>query len=101
MGHIKAYPDIHIGELYENYPVFDIYDMGDSRTYQNFFFRERPFSHADLEQRATIPSRFNYCMVHEHIAEEFLPVLYYEGTGDYMLLATAKKTRTDTSGVCR
>ena len=34
---------------------------------------------------------FNYCMVHENIPEENLPILYYKGDGKYMLLATKRE----------
>ena len=37
---VISYSDIHIGELYENYPIFDSYDLGDDRTYQNYIFRK-------------------------------------------------------------
>ena len=34
--------------------------------------------------------RMNYCMVHENIPDHLLPMLYYYGDGDYMILATKK-----------
>lgn len=88
----EAYPDIAICEVYDNYPKFDIYDCCDDRTYQNYFFRlGATFSADDMVRLAKLPCGMNLRMVHEHIPAELLPVLYYEGTGKCMLLATAKE----------
>ena len=81
---------IAVVELYEHYPVFDSYDMGDDRTYQNYFFINGDVSAEDVEKRAKLSDGVNYCMVHEDLPEEMLPVLYYNGDGDYMLLAQKK-----------
>lgn len=86
-----AYPDMAICEVYENYPRFDIYDSCDNRTYQNYFFRDGgTFSAEEMSRLAKLPHEMNLRMVHEHLAAGHLPVLYYEGTGQYMLLATSK-----------
>jgi len=87
---VSIYSDIHIGELYENYPIFDSYDLGDDRTYQNYIFRKDKISEQDMVAAFTIHHRGNFCMVHEQIPSESLPVLYYRGDGNYMLLATSK-----------
>ena len=81
---------IAVVELYEHYPVFDSYDMGDDRTYQNYFFINGDVSAEDVEKRAKLSDGVNYCMVHEDLPEEMLPVLHYNGDGDYMLLAQKK-----------
>lgn len=81
---------LSVVELYEHYPVFDSYDMGDDRTYQNYFFINGDVSSEDVEKRAKLSDGVNYCMVHEDLPEEMLPVLYYNGDGDYMLLAQKK-----------
>lgn len=87
----EAWPDMAICEVYENYPRFDIYDSCDDRTYQNYFFRcGGTFSDDDMNRLAKLPHEMNLQMVHEHIHADNLPVLYYKGTGEYMLLATAK-----------
>lgn len=44
-----GYPDIHIGALYEDYPVFDSYDLGDDRSYQNYIFRKNEITKEELE----------------------------------------------------
>lgn len=82
------YSDIHIGELYDDYPSFDSYDSCDNRTYQNYIFRTSPIAEEDMKEVFKIPHNFNFCMVHEHIPKECLPILYYSGEGEYMLLAT-------------
>ena len=43
-----------------------------------------------MQQYANIKLESNYCMVHEHIPAENLPILYYVGDGPYMVLATKK-----------
>ena len=37
-----------------------------------------------------ISAHFDFCMVHEYIPEILLPVLYYDGDSDCVLLANAK-----------
>ena len=87
---IKKKKGITIVELYEDYPVFDSYDACDDRTYQNYFFIQGDVSADDVEKRAKLSDGVNYCMVHEELPEDMLPVLYYSGDGDYMILATKK-----------
>lgn len=87
----EGYADVHIGEIYECYPVFDSFDLGDDRTYRNYFFRRNPISEADMEEASGTIRGCNFCMVHENIPPKRLPVLYYPGEGDYMLLATSKE----------
>ncbi len=88
---INEYPDVHIGELYENYPTFDSYDIADDRTYQNYIFRTKPIAEGDMTEAAKTTKRSNFCMVHEDIPLHNLPILYYRGEGEYMLLATKKE----------
>ncbi len=85
---VTEYPDIHIGELYDDYPSFDSYDSCDNRTYQNYIFRTASITEDNMKEAFKIPHSFNFCMVHEHIPTECLPILYYSGEGEYMLLAT-------------
>lgn len=88
---VDEYSDIHIGELYENYPKFDSFDSGDDRAYHNFIFRTNPISEREMKKVFNIPHKSNFCMVHENIPFDCLPVLYYVGDGDYMLLASEKR----------
>lgn len=92
-GKNETYPDIHIGEIYESYPIFDSEDLGDNRTYQNYIFRETAITADHLKQTSEMRHEINFCMVHEHIPEDRLPILYYGGDGQYMLLATAKENQ--------
>lgn len=87
---ITEYPDIYIGEVYDNYPIFDSCDLSDDRTYSNFLFRSSPITEEDMEKVFLTPHRLNFCMVHEEINMECLPILYYSGDGEYMLLAINK-----------
>lgn len=83
---------LYVGQLYDSYPILDHYDLGDDRTYQNYFFRNHLIKKSDLlTAMDRISCYFNFCMVHELIPEELLPILYYRGDGNYMLLATAKQ----------
>ncbi len=96
---LEEYPDIHVGCIYEHYPVFDIFDMGDRRTYQNYIFRKESITDDELTKTLKINHNFNFCMVHEEIDNDLLPILYYSGDGNYMLLATkrelTKKSQND------
>lgn len=87
---VGPYEDVHIGHFYESYPVFDSCDLGDDRTYQNYIFRAAPITAADMKEAFRTFHGFNFCMVHETIPEENLPILYYSGDGKYMLLATKR-----------
>lgn len=87
---VISYSDIHIGELYENYPIFDSYDLGDDRAYQNYIFRKNEITRQDMETAFAVYHKGNFCMVHEQIPEDMLPILYYSGESNYMLLATNK-----------
>lgn len=81
---------IHAGEVWDSYPVFDSGDLGDDRTYQNYIIRDRPI--ADLEMRvlAGVPSRYDSCKLHETTPEDLLPMVYYRGDGGFLLLAKKK-----------
>ena len=98
---------VYVKAYHESYPQFDSYDACDNRTYQNYIFREISGSPAPkhnrlsgfiedsyhYEGRNVLSShdRFPYCMVHEDIPSESLPVLYYPGDGRFFLLATSKE----------
>lgn len=79
-----------MSQFYASYPIFDSYDIGDDRTYQNYIFTDAPIDVAKLKEISEIRHNYNYCMVHEHIPEHLLPILYYRGEGDYMILAQKK-----------
>ena len=82
---------LHIGRLLKGYPTFDSYDASDSRCYNNYVFSKQPLTGLKMDQYCEqVSANFNFCMVHEYIPEELLPVLYWDGDDDYVLLATAK-----------
>ena len=84
---------LHIGQMYESYPKFDSYDWGDNREYQNYIIRTHPISEDEMKKLYDLPSGSNAIRVHEHIPESMLPVVYYEGDGDRMLVATRTEKR--------
>ncbi len=86
----REYDDIHIGHFFENYPIFDSSDLSDDRTYQNYIFRSNPITESDMQEAFNVFHGFNFCRVHENIPVETLPILYYNGNGKYMLLATKR-----------
>ena len=88
---VEPYDDVHIGHLYESYPIFDSSDLCDDRTCQNYIFRAAPITEADMKEALRISHGINFSMVHETISEENLPILYYKGDGKYMLLATKRE----------
>jgi hypothetical protein len=81
---------LHIGNLWKSYPTFDSYDACDGRSYDNYVFAKKPLNEAVMENYCKISAKYNFCMVHENIPEDLLPILYYGGEGDSVLLATAK-----------
>ena len=86
----KQKSGLYVSEFYARYPIFDSYDIGDDRTYQNYVFTNEPIDDEKLKEIAEIRHNYNYCMVHENIPEHLLPILYYCGDGDYMILAQKK-----------
>ena len=87
-----GFNNIHVGLIYENYPTFDSFDYADNRTYQNYIFRKDSITVSDIKKCKEIWHCMNFCMLHEDIPEEMLPMLYYCGEGNYMLLTSSAKT---------
>lgn len=84
----EPYDDIHIGQLDADYPSFDSSDSCDHRSYKNYIFSQKPITKSDMLEAFSVPHGINFSLVHENIPEEKLPLLYYVGDGQYMLLAT-------------
>ena len=61
---VISYSDIHIGELCENYPIFDSYDLGDGRIYQNYIFRKYEITKQDMETAFVVYHKGDFCIVH-------------------------------------
>lgn len=81
---------LYLGEVYECYPKFDWSDWCDDRSYRNFIIRTSPIKKSEVIDLMEVEALGNCRRVHENIPEELLPVLYYEGDGNYVLLATKK-----------
>lgn len=82
---------LHIGNIWEGYPVFDSYDSADDRSYNNYMFSHQPFTENLMElycQKIKVYS--NACMVHEDIPLSLLPIIYYNGDSNWVLLASMK-----------
>lgn len=91
-GYKRNPVELHIGNVWESYPMFDSSDASDDRSYNNYVFSKVPLTEEMMEQYCNqVSARIDSCMVHEHIPEALLPILYYNGDSDYVLLATAKK----------
>lgn len=81
---------VHVADIYKGYPSFDCTDVGGHRAYHNYIFRDHHISEKDVERVMHTPHGFNFCMMHEHICEDQLPILYYSGFGKYMVLSSKK-----------
>ena len=83
----KSRCEVHVGELWASYPCFDSEDfMYEDRTYQNYIFRSRPITQDDMGQLSALSSRGNYCRLSENVPSEMLPMVYYVGDGDTMIV---------------
>lgn len=90
----RVYRDIHVGKFYADYPCFDSFDACDNRSYQNFIFRKEQITCEEMRRTLkAVPHNIDFCMVHESIDYNYMPILYYKGEGDYMLLASWKDMR--------
>lgn len=80
---------MEILEIYEKYPCFDIYDsINENRFYQNFFFSKKPFTAETVSKISKLPTYSNYCLCTEQIPEELLPMIYYCGEGEVLIMAS-------------
>ena len=84
---VVPYDDVHIGLLWEPYPIFDCFDVGDDRTYENYIFSREPITEAFMNKISNSYKGVNFCLVNENLPEDKLPILYYRGDGNHLLLA--------------
>lgn len=91
----KRHPSVlHVGNIWESYPMFDSSDASDGRSYNNYIISCNPLVEPMMEIYCSqVSVHSNFCMVHEDIPPYLLPILYYDGDSDYVLLATAKDKR--------
>lgn len=89
---------LHVGNIWESYPMFDSSDAGDGRSYNNYVISCNPLVEPMMEIYCSqVSVRSNFCMVHEDIPPILLPILYYDGDSDCVLLASAKDKRRKVS----
>jgi len=89
---------LHVGNIWESYPMFDSSDACDGRSYNNYVFSSNPLVEEMMDTYCSqVSARSNFCMVLEEIPPMLLPILYYDGDSDCVLLATAKNKRESLS----
>lgn len=82
---------LHVGNIWKSYPTFDSSDDCDNRSYNNYVISKEPLTEEKMDEYCNrISASWNACMVHEDIPKELLPILYWDGHSDNVLLATAK-----------
>ncbi len=81
---------VHVGELWQRYPCFDSEDyMYENRSYQNYIFRFHKITKFNMRMLAYLPGWYNCKRVSWLLPWWYLPMVYYEGDGDTMLVATS------------
>lgn len=79
---------VHVGKLWAPYPCFDSSDYAyENRTYQNYVLRSRPITESDMKKLSDLPSHFDECRISEDIPSDMLPLVYYRGDGNTMIVA--------------
>ncbi len=79
---------VHVGELWMSYPCFDSSDfLYENRTYQNYILRKHPITFEDMERLRKLPSGMNAQRLSPSVPEDMLPMVYYVGDGDTMMVA--------------
>lgn len=87
----KKRSNVHVGEVWASYPCFDSDDFAnETRTYQNYIVRNKTITNEDLQRLKALPSVGNHERINEKLPTSILPMVYYQGDGCYMLVATAK-----------
>ena len=79
---------VHVGQLWMRYPCFDSSDYAyETRAYQNFILRDRPITSADIKKLNKLPWNGNAKRISESVPSDMLPMVYYIGDGDQMIIA--------------
>ena len=79
--------DVHVGEMWMPYPCFDFEDsVNENRSYSNYIFRNRPLTQDDMRRLSELPSASTECRITDDVPQDMLPLLYYFGEGNEMLL---------------
>lgn len=83
---------LYVGQLLEHYPCFDSEDYAtENRYYQNYIIRENPITENEMQRFKELPSCYNYKKINERVALDMLPMVYYDGDGRFMLVATCRE----------
>ena len=82
--------DIHVGRVWENYPRFDSSDWLDDRTFDNYLIRNHPVTSQEISNVAAILAPNNANRLNEYIPADCLPLVYYEGEGEFIYVASEK-----------
>lgn len=79
---------VHVGQLWMRYPCFDSSDYAyETRAYQNFILRDRPITSVDMKKLNKLPWNGNAKRISESVPSDMLPMVYYIGDGDQMIIA--------------
>lgn len=78
--------DIHVGLIKSSYPITYTH-RGMCRDELNFVIRKEPITESDLRLALGIEPEDGFRLVGESIPSQLLPMLYYDGVGDYIYLA--------------
>ena len=90
-GYLHNPTGLHVGNIWESYPMFDSSDASDGRSYNNYVISMEPLTEEKMDEYCDrIRASSNACMVHEYIPEDLLPIVYWDGDSDNVLVATAK-----------
>lgn len=83
---------LHVGETSLRYPCFDSEDYAsEDRCYRNFIIRQHPVGVDEIRRFHAIKPLANDRRVHELVPRDMLPMVYYDGEGGFMLVATDKE----------
>lgn len=86
--------DVHVGEMWMPYPCFDWEDsINENRTYQNYVIRQRPITQEDMRRLSELPSHSNEQRIWDDVPEDMLPLVFYCGDGQKMLVAQKQDTK--------
>lgn len=84
----KPIKGLHVVELYERYPCFDASDYAyEKRCYSNYFFSTEPLSDEAIVGLSKLKRGANYCMITSDMPGTALPMVYYVGDGNEMVVA--------------
>lgn len=79
---------VHVGEMLMRYPCFDSSDyLYENRSYHNFILRDRPITSSDMIRLEQLPSHIDALRIDASVPEDMLPMVYYVGDGDTMIVA--------------